>query len=69
MAKSRAKPRTAAKVKPRRQMTVALAEKHALGWADGCKIDSLALLRSSALEKAGDLLRGHLLVGEFCGPQ
>ena len=46
VAKASAKPRSAAKAKPRRQMTVALAEKRALGWADGRKIDSVALLRT-----------------------
>lgn len=46
LAKATAKQRPAAKAKPRRQMTVALAEKRALGWADGRKIDSVALLRT-----------------------
>lgn len=41
-----AKERPAAKAKPRRQMTAALAEERALGWADGRKIDSVALLRT-----------------------
>jgi hypothetical protein len=45
VAKAAAKPRSPAKKSPRRQMTVALAEKHAIGWADGRKIDSVALLR------------------------
>ncbi len=46
LAKAAAKQRPAAKGKPRRQMTAALAEKRALGWADGRKIDSVALLRT-----------------------
>ncbi len=46
VAKASAKPRSAAKVKPRRQMTVALAEKYAIGSKDGRKIDSVALLRT-----------------------
>lgn len=46
VAKASTKPRPAAKAKPRRQMTVALAEKRALGWADGRKIDSVAFLRA-----------------------
>ena len=46
VAKASAKPRPSAKVPPRRQMTVALAEKYAVGRADGPKFDSVALLRS-----------------------
>lgn len=45
VAKAAAKPRPASKKAPRRRMTVALAEKYAIGWADGRKIDSVALLR------------------------
>lgn len=46
VAKATAKQRPAATAKPRRQMTAALAEKRSLGWADGRKIDSVALLRT-----------------------
>lgn len=46
VAKASAKARSAVKVKPRRQMTVALAEKYAIGSKDGRKIDSVALLRT-----------------------
>ena len=46
LAKPRAKQRSADKMVPRRQMTAAMAEKRALGWADGRKIDSVALLRT-----------------------
>ena len=46
VAKAAAKQRPAAKAKPHRQMTAALAEKRAIGSKDGRKIDSVAFLRT-----------------------
>jgi hypothetical protein len=46
MAKATAKPSPAGKVKARRQMTVALAEKYAFRSKGGQKIDSVAFLRT-----------------------
>jgi hypothetical protein len=46
VAKASAKPIQASKTKPHRQMTVALAEKHAFRSKDGRKIDSVAFLRT-----------------------